>query len=123
MNFKWPAYVSATHSTWHAELNRILFLSFGKHSIQFNVGINLRINSAQCFLFHGPFYFFSIQFPPTVTLTVFMLLPNPMHHLEPVGSVSPKASLSDELQIARVLVAHTLSLTCRVQSYPIPVFR
>lgn len=33
MNFKWLAFVSATRSTWHVELNRIQFLYFGKHYI------------------------------------------------------------------------------------------
>lgn len=46
-----------------------------------------------------------------------------MHQLEPVGSVAPQVSLADELQVARARIGHTLSMICRAQSYPIPVFR
>lgn len=45
------------------------------------------------------------------------------HEIEPVGSVAPKVSLADELQVARVRIGHILAMICRAQSYPIPVFR
>lgn len=43
--------------------------------------------------------------------------------IEPVGSVAPKVSLDDEYKVARVRLGHTLSMACKAQSYPIPVFR
>lgn len=43
--------------------------------------------------------------------------------LEPIGSVSPKVNLADELNVLRSPALKTLSLLCPAQAYPTPVFR
>lgn len=44
-------------------------------------------------------------------------------YIEPVGSVAPKVSLADEVNNARTLHHQTISLACKVQAYPVPVYR
>lgn len=43
--------------------------------------------------------------------------------IEPVGSVSPKVNVADELKITRGKVGSDVSLLCLAQSFPTPAFR